>query len=49
MNNTVTDKEIVDHNMNASSDKDRAYFVFGEFIDPDEYAGVEVNGVEFWK
>ena len=41
--------ELKDHNVNASSDEDRAYFIFGEFIDPDEYAGVEVNGVEFWK
>ena len=23
--------------------------VFGDFIDPNEYAGVEVNGMEFWK
>ena len=37
------------HNMNSSSDKERGYFVFGEFIDPNEYAGVEVNGVEYWK
>ena len=38
-----------DHNVNASGDKERAYFVFGEFIDPNEYAGIELNGVEFWK
>ena len=30
-------------------DEDWACFVFGEFIDPNAYAGVEVDGVEFWK
>ncbi|MBQ2101879.1 MAG: hypothetical protein II477_12550 [Lachnospiraceae bacterium] len=40
--------EISDR-VHASRDKDWACFVFGEFINPDEYAGVEVNGVEFWK
>ena len=35
--------------MHASMDKDHAYVVFGEFIDPNKYAGVEINGVEFWK
>lgn len=29
--------------VNASWDEDRAYFVFGEFIDPNEYAGIEFN------
>ena len=29
--------------------QDNRCIVFGEFIDPDEYIGVEVNGVEFWK
>ena len=30
-------------------EKEWSCFVFGEFIDPNEYAGVEVDGVEFWK
>ena len=29
--------------------QDNTCLVFGEFIDPNEYAGVEINGVEFWK
>ena len=41
--------ERKDHNVESGWDEDRVYFVFGEYIDPDEYAGVEVNGVEFWK
>ncbi len=30
-------------------DEDWACFIFGEFIDPNEFTGVEVDGVEFWK
>ena len=33
----------------AISKADWACFVFGEFIDPNEFVGVVVNGVEFWK
>lgn len=40
--------EISDR-VHASRDKDWACFVFGEFIDPNEFVGVVVNGVEFWK
>lgn len=41
--------EMIDGRTRALWDKDWACFVFGEFIDPNEYVGVEVNGVEFWK
>jgi hypothetical protein len=38
-----------DGRMHLNKSDDRAYLIFGEFIDPDEYVGVEVNGVEYFK
>ena len=35
--------------MHLCKSDDRAYLMLGEFIDPDEYVGVEVNGVEYFK
>ena len=41
--------ERSDGRMHSCKSDDRAYLIFGEFIDPDEYVGVEVNRVEYFK
>lgn len=41
--------ERSDGRMHLCKSDDRAYLIFGEFIDPDEYVGVEVNRVEYFK
>lgn len=38
-----------DGRMHLCRSDDWAYLIFGEFIDPDEYVGVEVNRVEYFK
>lgn len=38
-----------DGSRHASISDDKSYLIFGEFVDPDEYVGVEVNGVEYFK
>ena len=38
-----------DGKQHAYRSDERAYLIFGEFVDPDEYVGVEVNGVEYFK
>ncbi len=38
-----------DGSRHASISDDRSYLIFGEFIDPDEYTGVKVNGIEYWR
>ena len=41
--------ERSDGKQHAYRSDERAYLIFGEFIDPNEYVGVEVNGVEYYK
>lgn len=38
-----------DGRMHSYQSDDQAYLIFVEFIDPDEYVGVEVNREEYFK